>query len=196
MNFRLLALSLCAGVLAACTATPVSPPKPAQSQVSQAESEAMHAAVVAAGKQQARELAVVPLRDPHVEDLRAQAATALAARDLSAAANALNEALLIVADDPAVLQERAEVALLAADLPRAETLALRAVELGSAAGPLCRRHWEALYQIRDYRRRSLPVAASLDASAARDAKLAELSALVEAAKAQREACTVVGFERM
>ena len=56
------------------------------------------------------------------------------------------ETLLIVADDPAILQERAEIALLQGDWGRAETLARKAVALGSRTGPLCRRHWATIEQ--------------------------------------------------
>ena len=178
-------LSACAGAPVAGSATAPAPPPDAG---------AMYAAVQAAGKQDARELAVAPLRDPQVEDLRATASTALAQRELPAAANALNQALLRVPDDPAVLQERAEVALLASDLPRAETLAQRAIDLGSAAGPLCRRHWETLRQVREYRLHALqPVPTTAPEQAGRANTLAKQ---VAEAVAGRDACTVAGFERM
>ena len=84
--------------------------------------------------------------DPQVDDLRETAHAQREAGDLDAAADTLNQALLLVADDPAVLQERAEIALLQADWPRAETLARKAVALGSRTGPLCRRHWATIEQ--------------------------------------------------
>ena len=133
------------------------------------------AAVAAAAGEEDRELAVQPLRDPEVEDLRETATTAIAARDYTAAANALNQALLIVADDPAILQERAEVALLQSDFARAETLAMRGFDLGSKVGPLCRRHWATIEQAR----------------LARGEKESAASAQV-----QIEACTVAGVNRM
>ena len=177
--------------LAGCVAPP---PKPATPPTPSADVAAMYAAVQEAGKADERELAVVPLRDPQVEDLREAAAAALAQHDLGAAADALNQALLIVADDPAILQERAEVALLASDLPRAENLAQRAIDLGSAAGPLCRRHWETLHQIRGYR---LQAASSAPAATQEQAGQAQESAKqVAEAAAGRDACTVAGFERM
>ncbi len=54
--------------------------------------------------------------------------------------------MLLVEDDPAILQERAEIALLQGDWGRAETLARKAVALGSRTGPLCRRHWATIEQ--------------------------------------------------
>ncbi|WP_454829443.1 hypothetical protein [Pseudoxanthomonas wuyuanensis] len=133
------------------------------------------AAIEAAAGQDDKELAVQPLRDPQVEDLREAAGAALARRDYAAAAEALNQALLVVADDPAVLQERAEVALLQSEFERAETLARRAYDLGSRVGPLCRRHWATVEQSRLAR--------------------GETENAVSA-QAQIAACTVPGINRM
>lgn len=133
------------------------------------------AAVETAAGQDDKELAVQPLRDPQVEDLREAAGGALARRDYAAAAGALNQALMIVADDPAVLQERAEVALLQSEFERAETLARRAYDLGSQVGPLCRRHWATIEQSRLAR--------------------GETENAVSA-QAQIAACTVPGINRM
>ena len=192
------AILACACLLAACAIGPVANPG-AMPAVQPPDVGAMYAAVQAAGRNDDRELAVQPLRDPQVEDLREHAASALSHRDLAAAADALNQALLIVADDPAILQERAEVALLASDLPRAETLAQRAIDLGSAAGPLCRRHWETLRQIREYR---LEVAnqpnpkETAEETARLASQVAFLAMKVAEASGGRDACTVAGFERM
>ncbi|KAF1709227.1 hypothetical protein CSC70_10380 [Pseudoxanthomonas kalamensis DSM 18571] len=132
-------------------------------------------AVREAGGGEDTELQVQPLRDPQVEDLRLAAERALAAGDIETAVNALNQALLIVGDDPAVLQERAEVALLQADYERVERLARRAFDLGSRVGPLCRRHWAAIEQARLARGEDLNAAS---------------------AHAQIQACTVAGVTRM
>lgn len=94
------------------------------------------------------ELAVQPLRDPMVEDLRARAVALEAQGDLDGAVAALDEALTIVDSDPALLQERAELAILQNDLPKATQLAERAYALGAQVGPLCRRHWITLEQVR------------------------------------------------
>ncbi len=96
------------------------------------------------------------------------------AGDLAGAADALNQALLLVEDDPGILQERAEIALLQGDWSRAETLARKAVSLGSRTGPLCRRHWATIEQ----------------AHLARAEKENAASA-----HAQIEGCTVPGIKR-
>lgn len=120
------------------------------------------------------ELTVQPLRDPQVEDLRESAIAKRGAGDLAGAAEALNEALLQVENDPGILQERAEIALLQADWARAETLARKALDLGSRTGPLCRRHWATIEQSRLAR--------------------AEKENAVSA-HAQIEGCTVPGIKR-
>ncbi|MFT3756254.1 MAG: hypothetical protein QM769_09985 [Pseudoxanthomonas sp.] len=156
--------------LAACA-----PPPPVKPTVPVVPPQQRLAAVQAAAGGEDRELTVQPLRDPQVEDLRAKAAQAMTAHGYSTAADALNQALMIVADDPAVLQERAEVALVQGDYERAQTLAQRAVELGSAVGPLCRRHWATLEQ-------------------AQQARGMEAEAAVSHGKI--EGCTVSGINRM
>ncbi len=162
--------------LAACASAPESPRPTAVPRVAPEQRlAAVKAAVSAASGADDRELAVQPLRDPQVEDLRAAATKAIAARSYSIAANALNQALLIADADPAILQERAEVALLQSDHRRAETLSKRAFDLGSKVGPLCRRHWATIEQSR--------LARGLQADAA-------------AAHMQIEACTVAGLDRM
>lgn len=94
------------------------------------------------------ELSVQPLRDAQVDDLREAAIAKRKAGDLAGAAEALNQALMMVDNDPGILQERAEVALLQGDWARAETLSKKAVDLGSRTGPLCRRHWATIEQSR------------------------------------------------
>ncbi|MFT4257476.1 MAG: hypothetical protein QM599_11025 [Pseudoxanthomonas sp.] len=160
-----------AAALAGCAA----PPPPVKPSVPVVPPQQRLAAVQAAAGGEDRELDVQPLRDPQVEDLRAEAAQAMAAQDYAAAADALNQALLLVADDPAVLQERAEVALAQGDYERAQTLAQRALELGSAVGPLCRRHWATLEQAQQARGLEAEAVASHD-------KIAQ--------------CTVSGINRM
>jgi len=108
----------------------------------------MHAIVLSAGEATDTELAVRPLRDPATADLRDQAAAQVRRGALADAAALLDQALGVAPGDPALLQERAEVALLAGDFARAAALAHRAYELGSRVGPLCRRHWAAIWQAR------------------------------------------------
>ena len=133
-------------LLSACATSP--PPAEAPASLTQATPEQMAAAIDAAAGSGEGELAVQPLRDPMVEDLREQARDARAAARLEDAASALDRALAIVPDDPALLQERAEAALLQRDFERAGRLAERAYALGAQVGPLCRRHWATIEQVR------------------------------------------------
>ena len=169
-------LSVVLMALSGCGSVPREPVSDVPA-VPKVPTEQRYAAVLAAAKgaDDDRELAVQPLRDPQVQDLREDAAAAVIARNYAAAADALNQALLVVADDPAVLQERAEVALLQADNERAETLSRRALDLGSRVGPLCRRHWATIEQAR--------LARGLPQDAA-------------SAHVQIEGCTVAGLQRM
>src|SRR3546814_6495974 len=89
------------------------------------------------------ELAIQPLRDPKVENLREKAQRLETQQYYAEAARTLDQALEIVPDDPALLQERAEAALLLGDHAKAEALARRAFTNGSQVGPLCRRHWRS-----------------------------------------------------
>lgn len=174
-SFRQFAMLAVVLAVSACTTTGA-PTAPATPAIPKVAPEQRLANVVAASKgADDRELAVQPLRDPEVQDLRDDATAAIAARNYPVAAEALNQALLIAADDPAILQERAEVALLQAEYERAETLAKRAFDLGSKVGPLCRRHWATIEQAR--------LARGLQQDAA-------------SAHTQIEACTVAGLNRM
>ncbi|MFG6108053.1 hypothetical protein ACTUVK_000116 [Stenotrophomonas rhizophila] len=163
-----LALSLS---LAACV-TPAAPVKAPVDTTTPAQRMAAVEAVAAGSD--AKELAVQPLRDAEIEDLRMTAQAKRQANDLAGAAEALNQALLVSDGDPSILQERAEIALLQGDWGRAETLARKAVELGSRTGPLCRRHWATIEQSR----------------LARGEKENAVSA-----HAQLEGCTVPGIKR-
>lgn len=156
-----LTVCLCPLLLAACVSAPGTAPAPdAAVRVTPAQ---MLAAIDAAAGDGEGELAVQPLRDGRVDDLRRQAERQLAAGDVTAAAVALDQALEIVPDDPALLQERAETALLLEDFDHARALATRADTLGAQVGPLCRRHRALLEQL------ALRVG---DAGAAEDARVA------------------------
>jgi len=132
--------------LAACATSEPAPPQPAP--LTAATPQQQVAAIRAAAGDGEGELAIQPLRDPKVEDLREQASRLEAQGHYADAASALDQALEIVPDDPALLQERAEAALLLGDHEQAETLARRAFETGSKVGPLCRRHWATVEQAR------------------------------------------------
>jgi len=139
-------LVLSFALLSACATPPPVATRPAA--LTSATPEQMVAVVRAAAGNGEGELAVQPLRDPQVEDLRQTATRLEAQKHYADAAKALDDALAIVPDDPALLQERAEAALLLRDNANAEKLALRAYELGSQVGPLCRRHWATIEQAR------------------------------------------------
>ena len=139
-------IAILASALAACTSAPPAPaPSPA---LTQATPEQMVASIRAAAGDGDGELAVQPLRDPEVEDLRQAAQRLEAQKHYADAARTLDQAIAIVSDDPALLQERAEVALLEGDHAAAASLAERAHALGSQVGPLCRRHWATIEQVR------------------------------------------------
>lgn len=157
--------ALCA--LAACATPPAATP-PASPLTTSTPQQMVDAIRATAGDGEG-ELAVQPLRDPMVEDLREDAQRLEARRDYAGAADALDRAIAIVPDDPALLQERAEIALLDGEPAIAGALAERARTLGAQVGPLCRRHWATLEQVRLIER---------DADGA------------AAAKAQVEACTL------
>ncbi|SFR83390.1 hypothetical protein SAMN04487782_1059 [Stenotrophomonas maltophilia] len=159
------------GMLAACVSSAPPVVKPVADTTTPVQ---RLAAVEAAAGPDDKELSVQPLRDPQVEDLRQTALTQRKANDLPAAAASLDQALQIVAGDPAVLQERAEVALLQGKWSEAETFARKAIDLGSKTGPLCRRHWATIEQSR----------------LARGEKENAVSA-----HAQLEGCTVPGIKR-
>ncbi|HXH00777.1 MAG TPA: hypothetical protein VNI56_01115 [Xanthomonadaceae bacterium] len=139
---RLIGWSLLGCLLACAAPAPLPTPKPASSIAP----EQRVAAVRAAAGSDDKEFAVQPLRDPMVEDLRQTATRLESLKKYPDAAKALDQALSITPDDPAVLQERAEVALFLEQFDNAEALARRAYALGAKVGPLCRRHWAAIEQ--------------------------------------------------
>lgn len=187
-------LSLGCAVLAGCGTAP-----PVQRWVGPAP-EALVAEIRAVGKVAPDELDVQPLRDPMVEDLRQQAVAAERAQRHADAAAALDKALTLSPDDPALLQERAEVAVLQQDLARAATLARRAFDTGAKVGPLCRRHWATIRQRIAFDLRILDAQAAakplkgekLDAWTQAKTRLSQEG--VEAEQAQA-ACTLTGPPR-
>lgn len=123
--------------LAACAGTPATWPALSLTAATPAEMVAHIRATAGDGE---GELEVRPLRDSQVEDLRERAVRLQAQGYHREAAAALDQAMALVPDDPALLQERAEAALLLGDFRKAGELADRALALGSGVGPLCRRH--------------------------------------------------------
>lgn len=176
---RVIALALLLASMACTTAPPADIPA-----LPSFDALAAVAAIRAAGGAAAAELEIQPLRDPQVEDLRQQASALEARRMYRAAADALDTALAINPEDPALLQERAETALLLHQLPDAERLAQRAFTTGSKVGPLCRRHWETIAQVR-------VALATLPAPAVATATQA---GAIDARR-QRDACTLAAPNR-
>lgn len=132
-------------VLAACASAPTAPP--VQSLTSATPAQMVEYIRATAGDGEG-ELDVQPLRDAEVEDLRQRAERLQRQGHHRDAAEALDQAIALVPGDPALLQERAEAALLLSDHQRAAELAGQAQALGSGVGPLCRRHWATLEQVR------------------------------------------------
>ncbi|AXK71078.1 hypothetical protein DWG18_01435 [Lysobacter sp. TY2-98] len=151
------------------TAPPPAPPAPSY------DAAAIVAGVRASGKPVATEVEVHPPQDPLVADLRQQAQRDEQAGRIAEAAAALDRALAERPQDPAVLQERAEVALLERHIDAAFDFARRAHAAGPTVGPLCRRTLEMLVQVEGLR------GAAGDAGAGPRA--------MDFAK-QRDACTV------
>ena len=148
MTTRLLIRSASLATLCLALAACVTPPPVVKAPVDTTTPAQRLAAVDAAAGNDDKELAVQPLRDSEVEDLRQAAQARRQANDLAGAAAALDQALAIMASDPSVLQDRAEIALLQGEWAAAETFARKSVELGSKTGPLCRRHWATIEQSR------------------------------------------------
>lgn len=148
MTTRFLIRSASLATLCLALAACVTPPPVVKAPVDTTTPAQRLAAVDAAAGNDDKELAVQPLRDSEVEDLCQAALARRQANDLAGAAAALDQALAIMASDPSVLQDRAEIALLQGEWAAAETFARKSVELGSKTGPLCRRHWATIEQSR------------------------------------------------
>src|SRR5690606_795917 len=157
--------ALASAVVAGCAAAPVQ-----QLATPAFEPVAMVAAIRAAGNE-GTELVVTPLGDSGVADLRAQARDQLEAGAVEDAAASLDQALAVTPNDPGLLQERAELAVLLRDLEGAEAFAREAIRAGSGVGPHCRRHWETVHQVALARAGGDPTmaAGASEAAARRDA---------------------------
>jgi hypothetical protein len=185
----------CGGVLlaglAACTA---SSPKQATPATPAFDAAALVATIRAAGAASATELDVQPLRDPQVEDLRQQATQLEQKHMYRGAADLLDQAMAINPGDPALIQERAELALLLRNPAEAEQLARRAVDLGSITGPLCRRHWETLLQTALLRADDRVIRDD-ESEAQATQRVGNAAAEARQARTRREACTVAAPNR-
>ncbi len=198
---RALLLGLLALMVAACTSVPPLPPQPT-ALPNGVTPEQMVAAIRTAAIRSPSELDVQPLRDPEAEDLRQEASTLEARRMYRPAADLLQRALAVTPDDPAVLQEAAEVAILLWEFDQAEQLARRASALGGKVGPLCRRHWTTVEQVANARladstlRTSTGSRATAEAQARSAGEMAGKAKLdASDARRQRDACTVAAPDR-
>lgn len=192
---RTLALAVVIAALSGCATTAA----PEPSFVPSIAPETMVASIRAAAGDADAELAVQPLRDSTVEDLRQQATQFEGKRLYRAAATALDEALAIHPQDPALLQERAEAAVLLRAFDDAEMLARRAYALGAKVGPLCRRHWATVKAIGEQRMEAAAAHAGA-ATRAQDvashsALVATLAAAVAGAEEHIQSCKVAGPNR-
>lgn len=139
------ALSFAVAALVACTTpAPVEapPPRPVLTPA------AIVAAIHAAGDKEKSVIAVKPLADPGIAAWQATAEADVRAGKYEAAALQLDQALGRSPDSPALLQDRAEVAIYQHDYPLAEQLSQRSWSLGPKLGPLCARNWETIVQLR------------------------------------------------
>ena len=84
---------------------------------------------------------VAPLADPAVEDLKAKARQHEEAKEFPAASKLIEQALGVRAEDPALWQWSAELALARLSWTEAEQRATKAYELGPKLGALCARAW-------------------------------------------------------
>jgi len=177
--------TLLAAILAlgACSAPPPKSTAPAFDAV------ALVKTIRAAGTASSNELDVQPLRDPQIEDLRQQAAQLEAKHMYRGAADLLDRAMQLNAEDPALLQDRAELALLLHEPAQAEQLAKQGVDVGSTTGPLCRRHWETLLQTALLRANDRVIRRD-ESEAQAVARVGAAAAQVRDARSRRDACTV------
>ncbi len=195
---RGVAVAGCALALLLLSACRSAPPAPTWTGP---EPERLVAEIRAAAQPLPGELEVHPLRDPMVEDLRASAAHAERERRYADAAAALDRALALAPQDPAVLQERAEVAVLERDLDRAANLARRGFEEGARLGPLCRRHWATIRQVQAHRLRALDALVAGrrplrgDKLAQWETQKAEATRAAAEAEAAQQACNPAGPPR-
>ncbi|GAB3105429.1 hypothetical protein [Lysobacter terrae] len=183
-----IAMGVSALWLGACATSAPEPAAPAYDAV------AIVQAIRAAGAANATELDVQPLRDPQVEDLRQQAEQLEAKRMYRSAAELLDRALALNASDPALLQERAELAFLLHEPAQAQQHAKQAVELGSTTGPLCRRHWETQLQAALLRANDRLIRRG-ESEAQATARVQAAATEVREARVKREACTVAAPNR-
>lgn len=126
------------------------PPPSRGAPAAKADPVAMVAAIRAASEGD-DDLFVQPVRDPRVDELRAQAETLEVRGDYPAAAAAIDGALAVTPGDNELLQWRAEISLLSRKWAEAERQASEAYEKGTKLGGLCRRSWSTIRYAREAR---------------------------------------------
>jgi predicted Zn-dependent protease len=137
------ALLVAAALIAGCvTSAPPAPTRPAP------PAHDMVAAIRAAGDAESSVIAVNPLGDPGVTGLQDAARADAGAGRYAEAAAKLDQALKLSPDSPALLQDRAEIAIRLGDFGGAEKLAHRSWSLGPKLGPLCARNWQTIVELR------------------------------------------------
>lgn len=150
MTMRHMTVLVALALLAACARTP-EPVAPAVVQADATPSPSLQQRVerVRSEAGDGQGLDVLPVRDAQVEDLREAASEAEAVGDLARAESLLAQALELRPDSPELLQQAAEVALLAGDVNSAIEWATRAWQLGPQVGSLCRRSWGTMREAYD-----------------------------------------------
>jgi hypothetical protein len=143
MMTRPLLAAAFAAALSACASAPVpapsEPPRVERDWLAEIDAEAARASSA---------VDVVPLADPAVDDLRQRATQARQERRWDAADADLAAAIALRAEDPALWQARAEVAIGRAAWADVETFAMRSHELGPKVGALCVRNWLSVFAAR------------------------------------------------
>jgi hypothetical protein len=134
-------------LLTACASTP--PPQPVAESAQPPRD--LVAEVYAAALDGNDGIEVQPLPDARVADLRERAQRLRDAGEIDAADLALQQALEITPENPELLQQRAELALVREAFEEAEQLAARSYELGPRLGGLCRRNWATVRLSREMR---------------------------------------------
>ncbi len=138
------AVAILAAALAGCASSPTPPSHPVSLAYDPAS---IIAAIDRASVADTRELVVRPLADSQAAGVYQDVNELQAQGRFAEAAVSLDSALQERPNDPALLQARAESAVMQGDLQAAEQFARRAAAAGTQAGPNCRRHWETVAQV-------------------------------------------------
>ncbi|HEX7338407.1 MAG TPA: tetratricopeptide repeat protein [Rhodanobacteraceae bacterium] len=133
--------ALTAVLLVACT-------QPAPRAAQPPSAARLVASIQAAGAKADSSLHVAPLRDPAVTRLLQRAHYQESLGKFARAAATVDDALKVTPDSPALLQDRAELAIRLGQYAQAEQLARRSYALGPKTGGLCARNWQTVAEMR------------------------------------------------